>query len=1555
MTLTSKKPANNPVFNGLKERLRELGTHVGTPAERKAFLGFARQFTAHIDPEEESAFSTEFVVAALSAQLHTLNAITADDTCVMEIVRGSDVLRIRCQPEGVSELESVFSTMRAPGTMISIVSNDMEFLIDTFLQTIREKSDRLTTIHPILERSDLAACGCNVASAQPSDLLSFFAAQIPIAVTKVEAELLLRTLAKRYQQLLHFNRDRDRMLSDLLHLIEEQEFPINGKTEPPASNSAFSHFLPFAEIRRPKNGERLDLGITREDVVIDRHWPQGLGTNYRIQVLPARSEILDFSQLRAVSFRAPEGEVDFVGIFRPQQTGSIGLSVPEVAQRLEIARKRLNLLPTSHSYRVLRDVVTSLNIDTVLALEIEDFLELARAGLLVEEVSRTQIFLSQTPTGPRHLLVLVPGDRVEFGIEDRIDDTLALFCEGVPKQIGRSYSDRRLVLEYILLGSLVPESLEKLAQELDRVTTPWKTRLRTKLRQEIDPDFLPKVLGALDLVAESVEESYQQEENDAFIVSDLASIASLLESDHRLSTRLLVNANGELRLHLILLGSRLSLSQILPVVENFGLKVSDEQPYHGRAGNRELWIIDLGLVVDDDQTKERLQSQQVRERVEASLAAIWHGDEENDRLNQLAISADLNPVEISVLRALASYLRLTTLGYSETYCQQALVSQPALAQLLVQLFYNRFDPAVSDLDRQLVEEQLTSALEESLVEVTSLDQDKVLRGMGELVRAMLRTNLFQRERKAVAFKVDPRQLSFLPEPKPRYEIYLRNDTTEAVHLRGGPIARGGIRFSDRMEDFRTEILGLMKAQTVKNAVIVPVGSKGGFIVKDLDPRGRNTAKIERSYRIFMETLLSLTDNLVAGDVVAPELTVCHDGPDHYLVVAADKGTATFSDIANEIAIAHGYWLGDAFASGGSHGFDHKQMGITAKGAWVSVEHLFDALGIDVARTPIRVVGIGDLSGDVFGNGMLRSHQLKLVAAFDHRHIFLDPDPEPEISWQARAAIFSQGPGTTWEDYPKSAISEGGGVYSRSVKRITISAQVAEVLDVPVGSYEPNQLIKHILRAPVDLLFNGGVGTYVKASTEGNIEVADKANDPVRLNGNEVRARVIGEGGNLGLTQLGRIEYCLSGGRCNTDSIDNSAGVDTSDHEVNIKIALDALVREGVVSFDQRNEILTQCVSEVETQVLADNVYQNWALSAAEARYDHSWGEITRLLSHLVDTAGLAPQVEHLPDPAVIAANPPTRRLTRSELAIIISYVKLDLNQQLMASSLLDHPLTDSLYEEYFPLPVRQRIEQLSLGHPLRRELIATTIANAIVNHVGIFGVQAIAAAANISIVRAAEYIYLAMLLTDARTTVRRLLWSTGTSFDARMAAYLGFQDLVCTSALELRLVVNQPDKLFDADDLSSLVAHVKTVANSLSARDELPPAWQQRRDQLMEAQLDQQAIDLLVPGRALALYLSLLVELANGVGDLENFANSLFQLELDSGIAATREWLTNAPTSDLSSVLAQQQVQDRLNNLSRAVFQGRPLDDSVRATVRTVAETLRQGNMLQALLESLKF
>lgn len=1552
MTLTTKRVGRNPVFGDLKDRIRELESTFPTHKERSALLGFARLYTEHIDPEEESAFSPEFVIDAILAQYHTLLAAEPGDHCAIEIARGSELLRIRCRDDDVLPIESVFVPLRAKGTVISIVSSDMDFLVDTFLQTIRERTDRFTTLHPILERGALAKAGVPVRGHEQAKLCSFFTAALPMTLTKVEVEQLLRALARRYHQLYRFNRDRVRMLADLLGLVAHDTFPADAEATPDASSSAFSHFLPFAEIRRPKKAPRVDLGIERPEVSIDRHWPRGLDGNYRIQVLPARSEILDLSHLRAVTFRLPEGEVDFVGLFRPQRTGSIGIASPEVAARLERVRTKLHLLPTSHSYRSLQDLISSLNIDTVLALPNPELLELCRLGLLMEELGTTQVFLYEPVGGPKRLLVLVPAHRATVGIEERIQDAIEEAASGICRRLGRTYTDRRLTAEFVLLGQEGDIDLQRLQVNLERATTPWRVRIRSVLREHYDGEELSSLVRTLDLIAEGVEESYQQEENEAFVLADVQAVTELLASDATMVARLLTDANANVHLHLIVRGDRPSLSRLLPVIENFGFGVLDEQPYHGRVGDKDLWIIDLGLTTPSELSTQRLGVDRVRTRVETELVAIWGGHEESDELCRLMIEAELTEREVAVLRTLASYLRLTSLGYSQQYARSVLVAEPQIARLIVRLFMTRFDPDLSELDRTDLANGLKEQIDERLGEVASLDQDKVLRSMTALVLAMTRTNCFHEQREAIAFKLDPRSLPFLPEPKPRFEIYLRSATTEAVHLRGGPIARGGIRFSDRTEDFRTEILGLMKAQTVKNAVIVPVGAKGGFIVKDLDPSGRNATKVERSYRLFMETLLSLTDNLVGGKVVHPPRTVCHDGEDHYLVVAADKGTATFSDIANEIAERRGFWLGDAFASGGSYGFDHKKMGITAKGAWVSVAHHFDGLGIDVERVPFTVVGIGDLSGDVFGNGMLRSRQIKLVAAFDHRHVFLDPSPDPEASWQARAAVFALGAGTTWEQYPREAISEGGGVYPRSAKSIELSRQAAEALGVAPGRYEPNQVIRAILTAPVDLLFNGGIGTYVKASTESNLEVGDKANDAVRINGNELSARVVGEGGNLGMTQRGRIEYCLTGGRCNTDSIDNSAGVDTSDHEVNIKIALDALVHADRLTREQRNEILGQCEAEVEAQVLSDNVYQNWALSAAEAHYARSWGEIQRLLERLVASTGLSPAVEDLPDPSTIAQATPSRPLTRAELAIIISYVKLDLYQSLLGSSLLEHPLTDALFEEYFPLPVRQRLGGFANPHPLRRELLATTIANLVVNCLGVFGIEEISSAANITHLEAAEYAFLAIAITEARPLTRSLLWATSVEYGDRMEAYLGLTDLLCTTALELRQVAKEPAALFDLGRIAELQADLRTVAQLLANAEDIPEAWRSRLDAMAQVGIDPVLRTLLGPGRSLAVYLAALVE-RPGV-DPEELANDLLAREQSLALPELRELLSTLPSPELSTVLAKQQVQDRLNRLGRSLIDTESPDSALAGLVADMQTHLARGDLLQALLESLR-
>ncbi|HLY84867.1 MAG TPA: NAD-glutamate dehydrogenase domain-containing protein, partial [Acidimicrobiales bacterium] len=662
---------------------------------------------------------------------------------------------------------------------------------------------------------------------------------------------------------------------------------------------------------------------------------------------------------------------------------------------------------------------------------------------------------------------------------------------------------------------------------------------------------------------------------------------------------------GFLRFKLVRSAPAISLSDVLPLLENMGVTVVDEHPYEVKPRDRApVWVYDFGLMLD---SRGRLAMEGVSAAFQDTFTQVWRGAAENDGFNRLVLLAGLGWRDIVVLRAGCKYLRQTGTTFSQAYMEESLANNPDIARRLVELFHARFDPA-----RQATAEgetaRLVAAIETALDAVVSLDEDRILRGFLYLFRAVLRTNYFLTGPDGappgyLSFKVAPSMLPDLPLPRPAYEIFVYSPRTEGVHLRGAKVARGGIRWSDRREDFRTEVLGLMKAQTVKNAVIVPMGAKGGFVVKRPPAGGDRDAlmaEVVACYQAFISGLLDLTDNLVAGEVVPPADVVRYDGDDPYLVVAADKGTATFSDIANAIALERGFWLGDAFASGGSAGYDHKKIGITARGAWESVRHHFSELGIDIQTTDFSVVGIGDMSGDVFGNGMLLSRHIKLVGAFDHRHIFIDPDPDPELSYAERARLFGLAR-SSWADYDAALISAGGGVFPRTAKSIPLSPQVRQVLGIDAGALDPNQLVNALLRAPVDLLWNGGIGTYVKATSETQLQAGDRTNDAVRVDARELRCRVVGEGGNLGLTQRARVEFALAGGLINTDAVDNSAGVDCSDHEVNIKILLDAVVADGDMTLKQRNLLLADMTDEVAGLVLRDNFEQTRALGRAKAQ------------------------------------------------------------------------------------------------------------------------------------------------------------------------------------------------------------------------------------------------------------------------------------------------------------------------------------------------------------------
>ncbi|HEY4791153.1 MAG TPA: NAD-glutamate dehydrogenase domain-containing protein, partial [Actinomycetes bacterium] len=648
---------------------------------------------------------------------------------------------------------------------------------------------------------------------------------------------------------------------------------------------------------------------------------------------------------------------------------------------------------------------------------------------------------------------------------------------------------------------------------------------------------------------------------------------------------------GMLRFKLFWADRPLPLSDAVPMLEDMGVRVVEERPYELHpAGHGPVWIHDFGIVYTGPEGDVDIG--RVRDIFQEAFAAILRGEAESDGFNRLVLRARLTWRQIVVLRAYCKYLRQTRLTFSQEYMEQVLSGNPQIARWLVELFESRFDPTQPEHAEATVD-QLRERLGESIDQVANLDEDRILRSFLGMVEASLRTNFYQtgldgQPKPYLSFKLDPTQVPSLPKPRPMFEVFVYSPRTEAVHLRGGRVARGGIRWSDRREDFRTEILGLMKAQMVKNAVIVPVGAKGGFVVKQPPAEGGREALMDEvvaCYSTMMRGLLDLTDNRVDGKVVPPPEVVRYDDDDDpYLVVAADKGTATFSDLANSIAQEYGFWLEDAFASGGSAGYDHKKMGITARGAWESVKQLFRELGVDTQSTDFTVVGVGDMSGDVFGNGMLLSRHIKLVGAFNHLHVFLDPDPDPEASFAERQRLFAL-PRSSWSDYDSSKISEGGGVWPRTAKSIPLSEQARRALDVQAEALPPNELINAMLKAPVDLLFNGGIGTYVKASRETHADAGDRANDAVRVNGGELQAKVVGEGGNLGFTQLGRVEYALAGGRINTDFIDNSGGVDCSDHEVNIKILLGGAVTDGELTVPDRDELLAAMTDEVAELVL----------------------------------------------------------------------------------------------------------------------------------------------------------------------------------------------------------------------------------------------------------------------------------------------------------------------------------------------------------------------------------
>nr|WP_157345839.1 NAD-glutamate dehydrogenase [Nocardioides sp. MAH-18] len=1044
-----------------------------------------------------------------------------------------------------------------------------------------------------------------------------------------------------------------------------------------------------------------------------------------------RPAYLDYVGVKRFENGEVVGERRFLGLYSSAAYTESLTRIPLLRERAAAVLKRIGFEPMSHDGKALMDTLETYPRDELFHTSVDELAPMAEQAMHARERRQLRLFIRRDTYG-RYVSVLVylPRDRYNTAVREKFSEILRDRLGGESVEFTVRLTESTTARVHFVVhppkGAAIHEvDTADLERRMAEASRSWRDDFTTAVISGYG-EQVGAVLARR--YHASFPEAYKEDFSPRIASADLGRLESVHVGDDGNGIDLslyedLDAGRGEARLKVFRIGAPLSLSQILPTLSSMGVEVVDERPYELDDLDRPTYIYEFGL------RYAGTLAESSRTLFQDAIRAVWEGFNEIDGFNGLVLAAGLSWRQATLLRAYAKYMRQGNSPFALDYIEGALRGNVDITRLLVKLFEARFDPAAERGREDGIEQRILRALDD----VASLDHDRILRSYLTLIRATLRTNYFQPAadggpKAYISLKLEPDAIPDLPAPRPKYEIFVYSPRVEGSHLRFGAVARGGLRWSDRRDDFRTEVLGLVKAQMVKNTVIVPVGAKGAFFCKQLpDPSDRDAWLAEgvACYKTFISGLLDITDNLVDGETVPPRDVVRLDGDDTYLVVAADKGTATFSDIANGVAKDYGFWLGDAFASGGSVGYDHKAMGITARGAWVSVQRHFRERGIDCQTEDFTCVGIGDMSGDVFGNGLLCSEHTLLVAAFDHRDIFLDPHPDPATSYAERKRLFEL-PRSSWQDYDKALISEGGGVYSRQLKRIPLNDAVREALGIDAGveAMTPAELMSAILRAPVDLLWNGGIGTYVKASTETHVDVGDKANDGIRVDGGEVRARCIGEGGNLGLTQLGRIEYARTGGsgeggRLNTDFIDNSAGVDTSDHEVNLKILLDRVVADGDLTEKQRNKLLAEMTDEVAHLVLRDNYEQNLALANA---IDHAPSMLhvhEEWIRRLERDGFLDRALEGLPSSQEIARRADNGEgLSAPELSVLLAWTKIVLAQELLESDLPDDPYLDLDLRAYFPTAVRTGFERQVGEHPLRRQIIVTQVVNDLVNGAG---------------------------------------------------------------------------------------------------------------------------------------------------------------------------------------------------------------------------------------------
>jgi glutamate dehydrogenase len=1544
------------------------------PAE-PALAALAQHYFGGCDPAETLGRGASYLHAVVLAHLRLLRQAHAS---------GQPALRV-FNP-GLDE-----DGFSAENSVVMIVQADRPFLVDSVTMTINRCGHTvhwvvhpLFGVEPVPGSGDLALCSHEGFADR---LTSFMMVELDRLFSEADAAVLAAELVRTLQHL-------KVAVTDWPAMVRRVEDRLQGRATTSASTTAgdegaqYLHWLqdnhftflaacdyvwqiggpgpllqpqPTSALGLAGEGGLIDIDADVPPAPFDSDGGWVWVGKAMIRSTVHRPAWLDWVIVKRWDESGREvGETRFWGLYTSRTYAAPVDQIPLMRRKAQHVIASAHVVADSHAAKALHAILMTYPRDEFFQADTPTLVQHALGILRLQERQRTRLFVRQDAMGRFvSALVFVPRESYNTELRKKMGQVLLNELGGESLEFTPMLTESPMArVHYRIRTSQTAQVLPDVAaveRQIAAMAQRWDDKVRLALIHlhgeaaglALDKRFA-KGFGAL----------YQSLFDAPTAARDATTLAGL--TAHQPMAVQLYRAvkagAGEIRLKLYH-SRKVNLSDSLPVLEHLGVKVQDEQPLPvSTADGKSFWIHDLGLQWPAD-----AELAQVKLRFEALLLQVWSGEVDSDALNKLVLVTTLDAQDIAVLRAYTRYFRQLGFAFSRAYLEATLFKHPAITQALCDLFMARFNPQASG-ERSLVVQQQTRHIEDLLGQVESLDEDRILRQYLGAITATLRTNRWQvlpsgAAKPVLSFKFDPRHLPGVPEPKPMFEIWVYSSRMEGVHLRGGKVARGGLRWSDRPEDFRTEVLGLVKAQQVKNTVIVPVGSKGGFVLKKAPPAGDREAFMAEGvacYRLFLSGMLDLTDNWVAGQVVAPVQTVCHDAPDPYLVVAADKGTASFSDYANALSAQYGFWLGDAFASGGSQGYDHKKMAITARGAWESAKRHFRALGQDIQTSDFTAVGIGDMSGDVFGNGMLLSPHLRLLAAFDHRHIFLDPNPDPAISLQERQRLFAL-PRSSWLDYNPQLISAGGGVYPRSAKSIALSEPMRQALGVQATELTPQALLQAILLAPVDLLYNGGIGTYVKASSETHAQVGDKAADAYRVNGADLRCRVVVEGGNLGCTQLGRIEYARKGGLIYTDAVDNSGGVDCSDHEVNIKILLDRLVESGELTTRQRNELLVSMTDEVARLVLTDNYYQTQALDVA-CHHAARWLDGQQRLIQWLEGAGrLHRALEFLPPDAELQQRKLRGEgLAAPEQAVLLAYAKMAIFDDLVASSLPDDPYFAQVLQAYFPHVLAQRFPQAIALHPLRREIIATALANTLVNRVGATFVNVLAAESMGSTADVVRAYTLAREVFDLEA-----IWDRIDALDAHIRSDLQLDLLARLIAMAQRasrwLLRRRRSEAQLPDVVATYQGAARTLrgqlANWLPASD--VAAWEADAQGLIaqgvQAELARTLCALPYGFAALDM-----VDLSQQTAwPLEQVAQTYFSVDAHLGLGGWRQAIARLPTHSLWQTQARASARDDVYAVARQLtakvaHSGQSLADWLQAHAPAVSRLVHLQQMVQS-------